>query len=271
VIVDEAQNFKDRDGNWYMLADILSNQESAFTSGARGALKLRCGYFWVFMDYSQKVHKFKAGLPSVIGRNNFMLSEVSRNSKEIFDFASKFMSEDLSLCKDSTNTSESESNSVEMAEDNSSRMMKRVESSPVLVHEFSTGKPVDVIRYEKEDMKKALLKVLSGLIENGVDIRDLAILVGKRRDAAAVKSSLTSIEEDLGGQAQHVTVDTVRRFSGLDRSAIIGLNPSVNEDHADFNKFMVNLATRARHNLDIRPASDDNYTRLNSVCRRESM
>jgi hypothetical protein len=52
VIVDEAQNFKDRDGDWYGLASHLvtrhNNNDNCY------------GYFWVFMDYSQKVHKFKA-------------------------------------------------------------------------------------------------------------------------------------------------------------------------------------------------------------------
>ena len=45
------------------------------------------------MDYSQKVHKFEAGLPGVIGKNNFMLSEISRSTREIFDFTSRLMTE----------------------------------------------------------------------------------------------------------------------------------------------------------------------------------
>ena len=56
VIVDEAQNFKDWDGDWYSLAEKLANQH------APDHLQRCSHHFWVFMDYSQKVHKFKAGV-----------------------------------------------------------------------------------------------------------------------------------------------------------------------------------------------------------------
>ena len=74
------------------------------------------------MDYTQKVHKFRAGLPSVIGKNNFMLSEVSRSTKEIFDFTSKLM----------------------MASEHVEGLMSPVQQpqtlQPKLAHNFSSGK-----------------------------------------------------------------------------------------------------------------------------------
>lgn len=116
VIVDEAQNFKDRDGDWYALADKLANQKP-------GSHLHRCSnYFWLFMDYSQKVHKFKAGLPSVIGKNNFMLSEVSRSTKEIFDFTSRLMM------------------ASENVDNVCSPVLQHVHSVPRLAHNFSSGK-----------------------------------------------------------------------------------------------------------------------------------
>ena len=87
MFIDEAQNFKARDGDWYSLAESLANQK------AENHLFRCSNYFWLFMDYTQKVHKFEAGLPGVIGKNNFMLSEISRSTKEIFDFTSKLMTE----------------------------------------------------------------------------------------------------------------------------------------------------------------------------------
>ena len=57
-------------------------------------------------------------------------------------------------------------------------------------------------------------------------------------------------------QDNGVTVDTVRRFDGLDKAAVIGINPYVNEEHADFRKFLVNLASRAKDNLIIITTSD---------------
>jgi hypothetical protein len=54
-----------------------------------------------------------------------------------------------------------------------------------------------------------------------------------------------------------VAIDTVRRFSGLDKAAVIGINPYVNEEHADFKKFLLSLATRAKDNLVIITTSDN--------------
>lgn len=115
VIVDEAQHFRDWDGDWYSLAEKLANQQP------ENSLHRCSNYFWLFMDYSQKVHKFRAGLPSVIGKNNFMLSEVSRSTKEIFDFTSKLM----------------------MASEHVEGLISpvpSVRSVPKLAHNFSSGK-----------------------------------------------------------------------------------------------------------------------------------
>lgn len=395
VIVDEAQNFKDWDGDWYSLAEKLANQV------ALGHLHRCCNYFWVFMDYSQKVHKFKAGLPSVIGKNNFMLSEVSRNTKEIFEFTSRLM----------------------MASENVEGLCNpylRQSSVPRLAHNYSAGKGVDILSCQESEIQRILNKVLEGLMQNGVKENDIAILVGRRseldkltpslkefpdepstskmereqmdtkrkmdmseretdvdsacfpysgmssaqrkdnfsmgvdnisdqgdhekdsdqddnednavsdsegieisnkfdvlssnaspdefentdemiseeektgnidkaRDTKADKvtdffghdtdsylgesennlkdtlvsesDTCTSVrstpKDSLMKNQQSVAVDTVRGFSGLDKAAVIGINPEVNEDHADFNRFIVSLASRARDNLVIITTSNN--------------
>ena len=346
VIVDEAQNFKDWDGDWYSLAEKLANQRSP------QHLQFCRNYFWVFMDYSQKVHKFSAGLPAVIGKNNFMLSEVSRNTKEIFDFTTRFMSatEDVDPYIHSGS-------------------LQRVHSIPKLGHQYSSGKGVDILSCKEADIKTLLEKVMSGLLQNGVQENDIAILVGRRtqldklqaavgdlkvteeqktrrtedeqclmepsssevplpqfsvtcetpmnetektsdrglddiddveftseygsqEDADILSQSPRSegddfdVSEEMSDFADFpegvcerleapprvssddelnsmfdigrsgVAIDTVRRFSGMDKAAIIGVNPEVNEDHADFNRFIVSLATRARDNLVIITSSE---------------
>lgn len=62
-----------------------------------------------------------------------------------------------------------------------------------------------------------------------------------------------------------VAIDTVRRFSGLDKAAVIGINPYVNEEHADFNKFVLSLATRAKDNLVIITTSDNIKQQLDKL------
>ena len=230
VIVDEAQNFKDRDGDWYGLASHLvtrhNNNDNCY------------GYFWVFMDYSQKVHKFKAGLPSVIGKNNYMLSEVSRNSKEIFDFAKQFLDPE-----------ESHDNSDTTA-------LKRIDSMPQLGHEYSSGHEVEIVRCKPANIESSISNVLKQIMQNGTDIGEVAILVSKTKDKPQIEHAVKDIQQE-SNMKDDVFVDTVHRFSGLDKSAVIGVNPYVNEEHANFQKFLLNLATRAKDKLVIITTSDN--------------
>jgi len=190
------------------------------------------------MDYAQKVHKFEAGLPSIVGKNNFMLSEISRNSKEIFDYAMHFMKPEGKV--------EVKDKVLEL---------KRVESLPKLGHEYKSGKGVDVIPCKSDHVKDTISKVLAGIIESGVDLNDIAILVGKRQDKEKMGVTINEITENMGIK-ENITMDTVKSFSGLDKPTVIGINPHCNEEHADFNKFVLSLATRARDNLVIISSSE---------------
>ncbi|KAK7109857.1 hypothetical protein V1264_013826 [Littorina saxatilis] len=308
VIIDEAQNFKDRDGDWYSLAEKLANQDADTTimdnqvpaseavvseAGVNAAsltneikdsgsgtstcdnipsstasskcdksleeidsnlvsspkktrsskVDLTCGYFWVFMDYAQKVHKFKAGLPGLIGKNNFMLSEISRNSKEIFDYAMKFMDKPSEAVPDGKTC---------------------VSDAPRLGHDYQNGKGVEVVKCTKESVYRTLFGVLESYLGTGMKPDDIAILVSKRREKDEVEKSVNETDgtDDTRPTTQGVTVDTVRGFSGMDKSVVIGLEPHANENHADLDKFIVNLATRAKDGLVIITTSDELMKKL---------
>ncbi|ESO82649.1 hypothetical protein LOTGIDRAFT_155662 [Lottia gigantea] len=187
------------------------------------------------MDYAQNVHKFKAGLPSLIGKNNFMLAEISRTSKEIFEYASKFMN---------TNNNSN----------------KCIQDAPKLAHDFSSGKKVNVIHCDQPMLTETLSQILGNLELKGKNTGDVAILTGKKKDANKVANDiLPQIDK------ADLTVDSVKRFSGLSRSVIIGLNPDINDNHGDINKFIVNLATRAQDNLVIITTNSDLVKKLQNL------
>lgn len=71
--------------------------------------------------------------------------------------------------------------------------------------------------------------------------------------------------ENYVAMERGVAIDTVRRFSGLDKAAVIGINPYVNEEHADFKKFLLSLATRAKDNLVIITTSDNIKKQLDKL------
>lgn len=253
VIVDEAQHFKSRDGDWYAYANGLT------LDARKEKLKpKKSGYFWVFMDYSQKVHKFNAGLPSVVGHNNFMLSEVTRNSKEIFDYAMHFMKAGESCDMSDVTDSGDYSNQHDL---NSNSDLHKVESVPVLGHEYSSGQNVDVVSCKKQNLVDTISRVLSGILKEGVDINDIAILVSKKKDKEEITPDLQSISQQAGVTSP-VMVDTLKGFSGMDKSTIIGINPDVNQKHASLDKYMYNLATRAKDSLVIISSNENSEDKL---------
>ena len=315
VIVDEAQNFKDRDGDWYSLLEKMSQQN------CKGSLEVNSGYFWVFMDYAQKVHKFKAGLPNLIGKNNFMLREISRNSQEIYTYARKFMDAPSEGSPDS---------------DGFPGCFQ--DSACYLGHDYSSGNAVNVVKCNLSSLEALLGQILKQCIEKeGRDLQDVAVLASKKREAMTIKQNLkgsslkamknssdainnpvfsvSHLSQDAGGQSppnvssqasfsktfiserdrelegpksiedecgiinyQRTTptekscssaggsspllISTVKEFSGLDKPVIIGVDPHTNQSHADLDKFLLNLVTRAKDQLIILTTSDELMKKL---------
>jgi hypothetical protein len=56
-------------------------------------------------------------------------------------------------------------------------------------------------------------------------------LVSKTKDKPQIEHAVKDIQQE-SNMKDDVFVDTVHRFSGLDKSAVIGVNPYVNEEHA---------------------------------------
>lgn len=198
VIVDEAQNFKDRDGDWYSLVEKLSSEGITSFMDPNSPASSSCektkpvsslkfssifmanlifGYFWVFMDYAQKVHKFQAGLPGLIGKNNFMLSEISRNTKEIFDYAMKFLNKPTQALSPGSEC---------------------VTDVPVLGHTFESGHGVEVMKCGQDAIYSTLFSVLQTYLRNGVEPNDIAILVSKQKDTEVVQKSVAKDLDEKG-------------------------------------------------------------------------
>ncbi|GFR64910.1 schlafen family member 13 [Elysia marginata] len=314
VVVDEAQNFKDRDGDWYILLEKLAQQN------CKSSLEVNSGYFWVFMDYAQKVHKFSAGLPNVIGKNNFILREISRNSQEIYTYARKFMDAPSEGSPDS---------------DGFPGCLP--DSAYHLGHDYCSGNQVNVVKCSKTSMETILGQILKQcVVQEGRDLKDVAVLASKKMEAKTIKQNLkgsslervnnnprgvdensifpsnssvfqyaskdssecsagqvyisdsgkegglkgaaslevikdaennpTEIDSEtpsgLSSGNSSLLISSVKEFSGLDRPVIIGVEPHTNQRHADLDKFLLNLVTRAKDQLIILTTSDELMKKL---------
>jgi len=81
------------------------------------------------------------------------------------------------------------------------------------------------------------------------------------KDISVAKDTDYVTSEDV------IAIETVKKFSGLDKATVIGINPYVNEEHADFKKFVLNLATRAKDNLIIITTSDNIKQKLDTFLK----
>ncbi|XP_054988197.1 schlafen family member 13-like [Sorex araneus] len=73
IIIDEAQNFRDEDGDWFAKAKYITQRK-----------KDSPGILWIFLDYFQTSHIKNSGLPHILAQNSREeLTKVVRNSDEI--------------------------------------------------------------------------------------------------------------------------------------------------------------------------------------------
>ncbi|XP_070541551.1 schlafen family member 11-like isoform X2 [Ptychodera flava] len=214
IIFDEVQNFKDRDGDWYSLA------EKIIKTGDNGR---DChGYLWAFVDTSIQVHKFRTGIPDLTNKMTFELTKVLRSSKEICGFASKYFN------------SNDETDSGQLG----------------CVNQYP-GREVQFISCHSDCIKDVLPQLIEQYANQGYQAKDVAVLFSKRREA-----------ETWQGLSSNAHINTVKHFSGLDKPIVIGVHPKVNPVTADFNKFMLNLASRASSELVIISADESDNSKL---------
>lgn len=228
MILDEVHNF--RDGGWLEKARMLvsqysndldidsesssdqksdeecssasSNEEESlfhdgFPSEPAPGQDGGQGYLWCFLDESQINHTFSTGIPSAKDRSpSDSLDKVIRNSKRIFNFAKKFLEH-------------------------------KVKKKLTLGHDF-VGEDRRIVRYHGEKQIETLIKELKPLLEQGYSKGDIAILFGNEK---SVPKDICSELQDFGpivdatnNDDDKLVVSTFRKYSGLDRPIVIGVD-----------------------------------------------
>ena len=195
VIMDEVQSFTDEDRNqgdenWLQKARELVRQHSDGHGDDPG-------YLWLFIDNRQIHHCFRTGIPPEEQQQPwFPLKKIIRNSKSIFDYASKRF-----LDKDALNE-------IEMG------------------HDFE-GEEVLVKSYQKGNEVFALRKVIISLRTDGYSDGDIAILYGKGKSIPKDlerKLNIGKVVEAKQNDSENLVVSTFRMYSGLERPVVVLVN-----------------------------------------------
>ncbi|KAK2505732.1 hypothetical protein MC885_014586 [Smutsia gigantea] len=239
IIIDEAQNFRSEDGDWYIKAENITQREKDCP-----------GFLWIFLDYFQTSHLSFTGLPTLSAQYpREELTRVMRNADPIANYLQEVM---------------------QAVRENPPPNIPP--GSLEIVHEakWAQGVPGNFKITEYLDMEEVVVQLAEKcwcLLRNGYSPQDIAVLFSKASEVEKYKKELLramrkrkihqlSEDSDLLVQfrdalditSNHIVLDSVRRFSGLERNIVFGVNLTAGEP-AVFHNLMLCLASRAKKHL----------------------
>ncbi|KAM8816990.1 schlafen family member 5 [Rhynchonycteris naso] len=239
IIIDEAQNFRSEDGDWYKKAKTITQREKDCP-----------GILWIFLDYFQTSHVECSGLPNPLTQYpREELIRVVRNADPIANHLQEIMQE-------------VRRNPPPNIPPGSLEIIRESEWSQGVPGCFETIECIDL-----EQMVGCITEKCQLLFKEGYSCKDIAVLCSKASDVDKYKpklqramrkrthsqlseesDQLVRIENASDVMGNHIVLDSVRRFSGLERNIVFGINPRAAEP-AIFHNLLLCLASRARKHL----------------------
>lgn len=236
IVVDDAQNFRTEDGDWYAKANSITQR------GRDGP-----GVLCIFLDYFQINHLCCSGLPDLQHQRLILkLTRILRNGDKIANYLREKMQQ-------------IRRNPPPNVPPEALTMVQELEWVPGV-----TGNLEITDAWSSEQMAIFVAEKCQRLWRSGCYSRDVAILFSKTRDTETYKekillalrrrpmsqlieepSSLVQIREELGN---HIVSTSVQQFSGMERSIVFGIIPAESET-AIFYNVLLCLASRARTHL----------------------
>ena len=227
IIIDEAQNFRTEDGNWYEKA-----------KGITRGMKNCPGILWIFLDYFQTSHLQESGLPDFsLQYPKEELTQVVRNADKI----AEFLQQELQKIRDNPPCS-------------------IPQESLNILHEFKWSQGVsgtyEITYLTLEKMVSYITDKCDVFLSKGYSPQDIAVLFSTDREKKAYEHMFLR-EMRKRRRASHMNdesvchsnmFDSIRRFSGLERSIVFGINPIATEQPISHNLLLC-LASRAMKHL----------------------
>ncbi|NXG14349.1 SLN13 protein, partial [Grallaria varia] len=207
IVVDEAQNFRGDEGDWYQ--------------HARSIVKKTDGIFWVFLDFFQTTYPCNCGLNFSKMDPQEWLTKMVRNAKEICHIMLNLMQEIL------------QARNIAMPYELLGKLLEEAEC----VHSLSGCFISEDIK--EDQLVKYVTEHCKSYVEQGYPLGDIAILCSTQPAAEDFRMILQlELERQISkwrgrralGVAEDVArdiivVDSIRRFSGLERRIVFVIHP----------------------------------------------
>ncbi|XP_012963096.4 schlafen family member 13 [Anas platyrhynchos] len=234
IIIDEAQNFQDGDGDWYQKAlDLTSSPHLP-----------EPGFLWIFLDYLQTSHSFSTGLPEPRWHDPVeSLTKVVRNANSIFCYLKNKMEKIV------------EDPAINIPQKHLQKLLRTASCASAVPGFCETVEEKD-----KDGIAESVAKCCCTYLKIGYSEEDIAILcyrddkVEEYREILTLKMKERKLKIFLGkmdgGLERYTILDSFRRFSGLERTIVFGIvpNPLPYQDII-FENVLVCVASRANLNL----------------------
>ncbi|NXV18769.1 SLN13 protein, partial [Cepphus grylle] len=232
IIIDEAQNFQNREGDWHEKALALTSSADLPEPG----------FFWIFLDYLQTSHCFPTGLPEAKWHDPVeSLTKVVRNASNIYSYVKENME---TIVTHST---------LNIPKERLTKLLRRA----TCVHAVQGFTEVRIKR-DINEIAKYVAERCHTYLKKGYSKKDIAILCYRDDEvkefwgilASEMRKSNISLRNTEEGLQEHAVLDSIRRFSGLERSIVFGIIPqSFPFQEIIFENILVCVASRANLNL----------------------
>ncbi|XP_055111821.1 schlafen family member 11 isoform X2 [Symphalangus syndactylus] len=233
IIIDEAQNFRTEDGDWYGKAKTITRRA-----------KDGPGILWIFLDYFQTSHLDFSGLPPLSDQYpREELTRIVRNADPIAKYLQKEM---------------------QVIRNNPSFNIPTGSLEVLLEAEWSQGVQ-GTLQIKKHMTVEQIMTYVADtcrfLFERGYSPKDVAVLVSTAKEVehykyellkAMRKKRVVQLSDACDMLGDHIVLDSVRRFSGLERNIVFGIHPRT-ADPAILPNILICLASRAKQHLYIFP------------------
>ncbi|XP_068010601.1 schlafen family member 13-like [Melanerpes formicivorus] len=233
IVVDEAQNFRPEE-NWYHKAQELVKQNN--------------GIFWVFMDFFQLTHTSSCGLNLSELYPQEWLTKVVRNARQIYGVMLEHMEKILQERK----------NEDIMPYDVLENLFERAECAHPLPGSYTEE------HMEPPEMLEYVIKQCYIYIQRGHPMKDIAVLCSTRDAAQKFREELENklYRQNMKNRVKLVfteadnvlddaiVIDSIRRFSGLERRIVFGIHPVPAQEEISRNLLLC-LVSRANTKLHV--------------------
>ncbi|XP_054250225.1 schlafen family member 9-like [Indicator indicator] len=235
IIIDEAQTFRDQEGDWYEKALRLTSSQDLFEPG----------FLWIFLDYLQTSHSFPTGLPDA-GQHDPVesLTNVVRNASSIYSYVRDRMKEIV----------ECPTQGIPIP-----RLRDLVDRA-TCAHPV-TGR-LEIQQIKCTETGKYVSERCREYIREGYSGKDIAVLFYRDTDgqgnarrsllaeSLGLNSKIPFLKTEIGSWREQAVIDSIQNFAGLERSIVFGIIPSsMQKEENPFTNLLVWIASRAISDL----------------------